>query len=128
MSYRLNMPPTIEGWFWGNVDVKSADECWAWKGYVAPNGYGLAHSPVRYSVGARFCFQPHTLAYELYYGEPIAGDEPDHICHDPVVCKAGNECLHRRCCNPTHIVSATYVENRAPGRRNPSPGGRNHRR
>jgi len=79
--------------------------CWSWTafldgcGYAAYRGKGHRTSTV------------HRVIYEQFIGPVPAGLELDHLCHDPEVCRLGNECPHRRCVNPAHLGLATHAEN-----------------
>lgn len=42
---------------------------------------------------------------------------PDHLCHDPEVCKLGDKCPHRSCCNWRHLEPVTNRENVLRGAR-----------
>ena len=35
-----NLPPDSEKRFWSKVDKSKLNECWEWKGYCNPAGYG----------------------------------------------------------------------------------------
>lgn len=102
--------------FWASVDRSGGPEaCWPWTGKITDNGYGrsftLAGSDKAYHVGWVFTF-----------GDRTPGMQIDHVCHTrDLSCDAGNECLHRRCCNPAHLEEVTPAENyrrsRGPARR-----------
>lgn len=90
--------------FWSQVDRRSPDECWPWTGSRDEKGYGRAHDGDRPR-------KAHNLAYEYTYGPIPEGLEPDHTCHDAGVCRLGDLCPHRPCCNPTHLEAVTHQEN-----------------
>ena len=54
----------------------------------------------------------HVVAYEFTVGPVPDGLDLDHMCHnaDPT-CPGGRACLHRRCCNPGHLLPSTRSEN-----------------
>lgn len=54
----------------------------------------------------------HRASYEWACGPIPEGLVIDHLCHgaDPD-CPGGHACLHRRCCNPTHLEAVTLAEN-----------------
>lgn len=79
----------IDERFWDKVD--KSEDCWAWLGYIMPNGYGLFACP-----RSRLA---HRYSYELHYGEIVGGLHVDHMCHD------------RSCVNPAHLRLATPKEN-----------------
>jgi hypothetical protein len=76
-------------------DSAGPDQCWLWTGPKQGSGYGVA------SAGGTTC-GPHRLMFVLAHG-PI----PDrkllvrHTCDNPP------------CCNPAHLRSGTYAQNRA---------------
>lgn len=94
--------------FWSRVDKRDDQECWPWTG-TASNGYGYLKRD-RQSISA------HRVAYELTFGPVPDGKELDHTCHEPQTCIGGSACLHRRCCNPRHLVAVLHSENCAPDR------------
>jgi hypothetical protein len=51
--------------------------------------------------------------FEAFNGEIPEGHEPDHLCHDPAVCKLGDDCPHRACGNPAHMKAVPWPVNRA---------------
>jgi len=109
----------IEAAFWAKVDHDPHDEerCWP---YLDATQRGYGSFRFRDVHGIRCQVRPHRLAYVLTHGEiPLhrdGGPEVDHLCHDPKVCRAGDECPHRRCCNPAHMRLSTAAENGAPDR------------
>lgn len=89
-------------------------ECWPWLGTVNHEGYGVLQDNRRQS-------KAHRVAYELTKGSIPDGYVIDHVCHnaDPS-CPLGDDCLHRRCCNPAHleaVPSATNITRAKPLRR-----------
>lgn len=73
------------------------NECWVWKGYVQPNGYGQFKPDGR--RGAKQT-SPHRFAYEHFIGPIPEGFEVDHLCK------------RRNCCNPAHLEAIPLQENR----------------
>lgn len=94
---------------WAKVDRRGTDDCWPWTGSLNSDGY-----PQMVVGGrkARRVVRPYRLIYEAVNGPLVAGMTIDHECHngDPL-CPGGRFCLHRRCCNPTHLVQRTNIEN-----------------
>jgi hypothetical protein len=94
------------------------DRCWPWQGSVTAQGYG------RLKVRGR-TWRAHRLAYEIVMGPIPGGRHLDHTCHDPELCKGGDDCQHRRCVNPLHLKPTTLVENVMRGA---SPAAQNARK
>ena len=98
----------IQRRFWDNVRFWGAgiDDCWPYGKKPTGLGYGQLlwkGSPERLA---------HRLAYKLTYGEPPEGFVIDHECHNrDQTCPGGKECMHRRCCNPRHLVAKTIGQN-----------------
>jgi hypothetical protein len=84
------------GWrFWSKVDIREPHECWPWKGYRLPRGYGVFCANGKATTAHRF-------AYELQFGEAIPeGKFGCHSCDSP------------GCCNPAHVWPGTHAENMA---------------
>jgi hypothetical protein len=104
---RQTVPPEVR--FWTRVEKGDPDECWPWRGHVMVSGYG------RIRFGGRSTLA-HRLAYELTLGPIPDGLVPDHTCHtEDASCVGGSACLHRRCCNPSHMEPVTPEENTRRG-------------
>ncbi len=69
-------------------------ECWPWRGYIAPNGYGQ----FGYRNGKVWA---HRMTYEDHIGPIPEGMQLDHLC--------GNG--HQGCVNPYHLEPVTHAEN-----------------
>lgn len=99
---RIPRPATDR--FWEKVD-KSGD-CWLWTANLSSIGYGLFRESRNKFVSA------HSFAYQEACGPVPAGMVLDHICHGwNEECIGGVGCVHRRCCNPTHLEPVTRQEN-----------------
>lgn len=89
--------------FWAKVN--KTDDCWLWTA-AAQHGYGKFKAdgrPVRV----------HRWAYKMFVGPIPAGLTIDHTCHtrDVATCVGGDDCLHRRCVNPSHLEAVTQKVN-----------------
>lgn len=80
--------------FWAKIDVHLEDECWWWAGNRNPDGYGMLYVSKGYSPTG------HRVMYELMVEPILAGNQIDHICHNP------------SCVNPKHLRQCTPSENR----------------
>ncbi len=92
MAYR-SIPERENERFWRQVDRRSANECWEWRGCFSQDGrYGSA----RYRGTL---FRAHRLAFVLN-----GGIIPDGL----VLC---HSCDNTRCCNPAHLWVGTQADN-----------------
>ena len=89
-----------------------SDGCIWYSGPLTRIGYG---QPVRTDDGRDIA--PHVAAYEWFVGPVPDGYELDHLCHDPEVCRLGNDCTHRRCMNYEHLEPVDRNENMRRARR-----------
>lgn len=87
---------------WAKVATGPPAACWPWTGTIQ-HGYGYYSGKVA-----------HRLIYEITAGSPLEpGMQVDHQCHNDAVREgrcAGGECMHRRCCNPDHMIARTPQE------------------
>lgn len=86
------------------------DGCWLWTGGLS-GGYGR----VTWSLGKRqmvYAFV-HRVMYEAAHGTIPPGMDIDHRCHIAGECRPAiaSDCIHRRCCNPSHLAVATRQTN-----------------
>lgn len=84
----------------------SDEECWEWLGQYKPSGYAVFRpvpdGPKVYG---------YRWAYEHFVGPIPGGHQVEHSCHTHSGCDLKNDCPHRRCCNPRHLMAVTAEEN-----------------
>jgi hypothetical protein len=109
----VNELPEVAPVFWSRVAVGSADDCWLWTLSRQRKGYAQWAPPrhSRIAGGRRTWWLVHRFAWLLTYGPIPPGWTIDHACHDPAVCTLGDDCPHRRCCNPRHLRLVTHSAN-----------------
>lgn len=106
----------LEERFWSKVDwdLRNPIRCWPWTASLMWRGYGQFGFK---DINGKHCVgRAHRMAYEMFFGETPSGLHVDHLCHQPPGCKAGEECPHRKCCNPFHMTLVTNSQNHAAGR------------
>lgn len=112
---RLVGTQTAEEYVEAHVDRSGGpDACWPYDGPTNPEGYGLVHVEKRSRSAAGTSDRAHRIAYEAVHGRGSIPDgfHVDHTCHwRDLSCLGGPSCLHRRCCNPTHLEAVEPREN-----------------
>jgi hypothetical protein len=104
--------------FWSHVDlsVPGPASCWPWTGTITRQGYGkTGGSP--YWAGS----YAHRWAWQMTNGPIPRGYEVEHACHTDSDCALGDDCPHRRCCNPAHLRLLTVAKHRRLPRRSNKP-------
>jgi len=82
--------------------------CWMWTG---PHGTKDGYGHFQPSPGAKK-YMVHRWSYESFIGPIPEGMQIDHLCHTKdLTCPGGQDCIHRRCCNPAHLEAVTPSEN-----------------
>lgn len=101
------------GWPWNfeGQQKRRPNGCLGWTGKPSSSGYGI----VRHADGRDVYV--HVVAWERVNGPVPPGYQVDHICHneDPT-CNDGDDCLHRTCVEPSHLVAKPQRDNILAGK------------
>ena len=101
--------------FVAKVKIDEATGCWLWTAARYPGGYGafgVSREGRRWGM-----VSAHRWSYEHHVGPIPAGLDLDHTCHNEAPdCPGGNDCVHRRCVNPSHLEPVTRRVNTLRGR------------
>ena len=87
------LPAEVISKFWSKAEIRSAGECWPWRGCISSKGYG------RFALPGGRLVRVHRLAWQLTNGDIPTGKVTDHLCRN------------RSCVNPQHIEIVTNKEN-----------------
>ena len=88
-------PLPVDQRFWSKVDKKGIDDCWEWKAYINPAGYGqFSNYRDNKNVTA------HRVSFELTTGDVLS--DLDFVCH---------KCNNKRCVNPNHLYKGDALSN-----------------
>lgn len=79
--------------FWGKVEKKGPDDCWEWRAYRSPKGYG------QFAVNRTCIAFSHRVSFAIENGTTPT---------DLIVC---HRCDNPPCCNPGHLFLGTEQEN-----------------
>jgi hypothetical protein len=94
---RANTPETL----WSKVDKRGPDECWPWKGFRNPQGYGRTWISDK-------GYYAHRVIFDLANEGIIDRSAPDdRFAHGYIM----HTCDNPPCCNPNHLKVCTHAEN-----------------
>jgi hypothetical protein len=85
-------PKDINIRFTEKFSIGIQDNCWEWKGYILPSGYG------QFRVGHKK-IKAHRFAWEFFIG-PIQDNKM--VLH---------KCDNKKCVNPNHLYLGTHSDN-----------------
>ncbi len=86
------LPDKVIARFWSYTDIRKTDECWPYRRYCRPDGYGqFTHDRVNYAT--------HRFAYAVTYGPFEDRLSVLHKCDNPP------------CCNPCHLFLGLAFDN-----------------
>jgi HNH endonuclease len=87
---------SVEARFWQYVEKRGPDECWPWKGWRSPRGYGAMSA----RLGKRKKVAAHRFSYDLHNKIKLGKLCACHSCDNP------------SCCNPAHLFRGTHADNK----------------
>ena len=88
-----DQPPAFAERFWSKVNILTPNECWEWKAYRKPSGYG------QFVVRKGVFMTASRVALALTLGPLARGQVACHTRDNPP------------CCNPAHLFSGTQHDN-----------------
>ncbi len=90
--------------FWDYVDIRGAGDCWIWRAYKHPDGYGVfTYAPQRTPTG----FVNHTMMAHCYAWMLAGRDLPDFKARMTL----DHACNTRACVNVRHLRIMSLADN-----------------
>jgi hypothetical protein len=106
----IPLDPLLYQRFLKYLELDESLGCLLWRASLTVDGYGQLTFQGK-------TYRTHRIAY--CFGHNVMnlpeGYELDHTCHT-VTCSGGATCLHRRCCELTHLEAVTPRVNNLRGR------------
>ena len=118
---KAGRPENTPDVLWSKVDVRTAEECWPWTGFVSESGYGRTWINDKGYYAHRVIFNLANPG-QIELKAPTNKKAKGFLMH---------LCDNRICCNPAHLRVADLTENNrdahAKGRVHHKTGEEHHR-
>ena len=88
----MKLTPSESYRFWSKVDIVTTETCWEWTNCCCHSGYGQFWLQGKTASA-------HRISYLLMKGEIPLNMCVLHMCDNP------------RCCNPSHLIVGTALDN-----------------